>query len=241
MTTTKELGGKPPVYLAEPGKSHFFSKRKIGIGIVPNGACTNACIFCGPEERAIQQTYPETPIITLRKFPIADYLTEVKSIIKREVIDPPDEIVITGIIGEPLLFYKDLLELIKGLKIISTLPIRLNTNGQATLITRKPAETIVKELKEAGLNTLAISLNAINENDYNIICQPKFKEGAFQSVFDFIKASVGKIHTELTFVDYTDHKPKWPFLNKEKICQYAKDNFQLLEENIIFRPFMTGQ
>lgn len=63
-------------------------------------------------------------------------MTEVKSIIKREIINPPDEIVITGIIGEPLLFYKDLLELIKGLKQLSTLLIRLNTNGQAALITR---------------------------------------------------------------------------------------------------------
>ena len=88
MTITKERGGKLPVYVAEPGKRHFFGKRKLGIGIVPNGACTNKCIFCGPEENAIQETYPETPIVTPKKFPIVDYLTEVRSVIEKEQINP---------------------------------------------------------------------------------------------------------------------------------------------------------
>lgn len=66
----------------------------------------------------------------------------------------------------------------------------------------------MKELKEAGLDILVIPLNAINEADYNIICQPKIKKGSFQSVLDFIKAAKDKIDTEITFVDYADHKPK---------------------------------
>ena len=239
MTITTE-GRKPPVYLAAPSKDYFFAKPKLGIGFVPNGACTNDCVFCRPNVDAMQKVNEGAPIITPGKFSVQDYLTRVDSLLKQGGGEPPDEIVITGVIGEPLLYYKNLLDLIRGLKKISALPVRLNTNGQAALITRKPAETVAQELNEAGLDTLAISLDAINENDYNIVCQPKLK-GAFQSVLDFIKAGMGKINTVLTFVDYAGHKPEWPILDKDAIHRYAEENFHLPQANVIFRPYMTEQ
>jgi cyclic pyranopterin phosphate synthase len=106
------------------------------------------------------------------------------------------EIVFCGF-GEPLTRLDTVLEATRQLKTASTLPIRLDTNGQAYLINKD--RCVVDELKEAGVDRLSISLNAHNQETYHSVCKPKF-ENAFDSVLEFINKANAHINTEITTV-----------------------------------------
>lgn len=225
-----------PVYIAKPNNSYFFTKPKLGIGFVPKGACTNNCVFCKPNIEAMEAINPNTPHITPRKYSTEEYAQRViEELGKGKDVD---EIVITGIIGEPLLYYKDLKALIRRLREISSLPIRLNTNGQASLITHKSPNEVANELSDIGLTTVTVSLNAINEADYQQLCQPKMK-GAFQDTVAFVKACRNTpLHTQISFVDYSGQEKDWPAINKESVYQFAEKQLGIGKDDVIFRPYM---
>lgn len=106
------------------------------------------------------------------------------------------EIVFCGF-GEPFMRLDTVLEVTKQIKTICTLPVRIDTNGQAYLINND--RNVVEELKEAGVDRMSISLNAENRETYDFVCKPKL-ENAFESVLKFISEARVHIDTEITAV-----------------------------------------
>ena len=107
------------------------------------------------------------------------------------------EIVFCGF-GEPTTRLGTILELGHWFTRHVHTPIRVNTNGHASML--HPQLKVAQELKEAGVSTLSVSLNAHNPAVYNEVCQPGF-ENAFESVLKFIEeARATGLTVEITAV-----------------------------------------
>ena len=77
-------------------------------------------------------------------------------------------------------------------------PVRINTNGHASLI---HGRDVCPELK-GRIDTLSISLNADNAADYTALCHPQQGEAAYQAMLDFTQESAQYVpNVVLTIVD----------------------------------------
>ena len=117
-----------------------------------------------------------------------------------------NEIVFCGF-GEPTANLDCLLEVVKWISKHHSLTIRVDTNGHGYLL--NPGREVVKEMHNAGVTSLSVSLNAPNEKLYNEICRPIFQE-AFEAVLKFIKEAKKMLNVEITAV-------KVPELNVEEM------------------------
>jgi cyclic pyranopterin phosphate synthase len=158
--------------------------------INPTSRCINDCLFC------VRQ-FGEGVFgfdLVLEDDPSPEEL--VKEI--ERTWDPEfTDIAIVGF-GEPLLNLDGVLASIKRLKELSSLPIRMNTNGQALLI--YPSRDAARELAEAGLDRIQISLNAHDSETYLRLCQPKFGRIAYDSLLDFALRCKQMMRVELSAV-----------------------------------------
>ena len=93
-----------------------------------------------------------------------------------------EEIVFCGY-GEPTERLYDLLEVAKYIKSKSNIKIRINTNGLADLIWN---ESTAPKL-EAIIDTVSISLNATNKEDYYKVVRPKFGIDSYDAMLKFTK------------------------------------------------------
>ena len=91
-----------------------------------------------------------------------------------------EEVVFTGF-GEPTYRFDTLLLITKWLK-DRGIPVRLDTNGHASLI--NPGRDVIGELKAAGLDAVSVSLNAESEERYNLLCRPKLA-GSYGAMLTF--------------------------------------------------------
>jgi TatD family-associated radical SAM protein len=135
--------------------------------------CTDKCSFC---IRDIADGIGGSNL-RLEKEP------ETREII--EAVGNPEkygEIVFCGF-GEPLMRLEQVLEVSRYLKDNYNTRIRLNTNGQANLIYGRN----IVPLLEGLVDSVSISLNAKNAEDYQRLCKPEYGEEAYYSVLDFIK------------------------------------------------------
>lgn len=90
--------------------------------------------------------------------------------------------------GEPTERFDDLVRVAGYVRrTYGNLKIRINTNGLSDLINARPTG---KELK--GLvDTVSISLNAPDEDEYMRLCRPRFGRGSWQAVIDFASSING--------------------------------------------------
>jgi TatD family-associated radical SAM protein len=109
-----------------------------------------------------------------------------------------DDIAIVGF-GEPLLNLDAVLAGLRRIKELTDIPIRMNTNGQALLL--HPTRDVAKELADAGLDRIQISLNAQDPDTYLRLCQPKLGRGAFESILEFTEQCKLLMKVELSAVD----------------------------------------
>ncbi|MEM1515037.1 MAG: TatD family nuclease-associated radical SAM protein [Candidatus Bathyarchaeia archaeon] len=123
------------------------------------------------------------------------------------------EIVFCGF-GEPTARLDCLLEVTRWIKkCYPSFKVRLNTNGQALLLNR--GRDVISELKSADVDIVSVSLNGHDEEAYNRICRPVFKE-AYKSVINFVHAlRDAKMDIEITVVDL-------PEINTSKIRDFAE-------------------
>ena len=106
------------------------------------------------------------------------------------------EVVFTGF-GEPTIRLDEMLEVTRYLN-ERNIVVRLDTNGHAELI--HPDRNVISELKEAGLSTVSVSLNAESEELYNELCRPIY-DNSYQAMLDFTKeARDAGIQTRMTVV-----------------------------------------
>ncbi len=152
--------------------------------------CSNNCYFCFRKYKTgigkfnlKLETEPSTADIIERATPM---------LAKKQW----KEIVFCGF-GEPLIRLDTVLDATEQLKTKGTIPIRINTNGQAYLIIKD--RNVIDELKEAGVDKLSVSLNAHNKETYDSVCKPNF-ENAYDSVLQFISEANSNINTEITTV-----------------------------------------
>ena len=148
--------------------------------------CTNNCSFC-------VRNHPESFgfDLWLRKEPI---LEEIMADL--ENLELYNKVVFCGY-GEPLVRYREVIEICRHIK-QKGVRTRINTNGQANLIWNR---NIAPEL--IGLvDSISISLNAKNAEDYAELCRPEYGKAAYGAVLDFAKECIKYIpEVWLTVVD----------------------------------------
>lgn len=138
--------------------------------------CPCACSFC---LRQTRDSVGESDSLWLDHDPSA---SEVLSAVKKHDLSQYDEIVFCGF-GEPTEAFPVLVEVSDQLKALYDMPIRLNTNGLGNLINKRD---ICPEL-EGRIDTVSISLNTPDAEEYNRIVRPKFGPDSFQAMLDFAR------------------------------------------------------
>jgi cyclic pyranopterin phosphate synthase len=139
--------------------------------------CTNRCTFC------VRQFTPGLSgyMLYLKSEPTADELWEA---LQREIRGTDRQVVWCGF-GEPTIRLDLILDLTRKMKEkYPRVQVRLDTDGQAQL--RYKSRNVAKELKEAGINVVSISLNAENEEKYNVLCNPAYPD-AYEAILQFAK------------------------------------------------------
>jgi len=152
--------------------------------------CSNNCYFCFRRFKNGIEGFN----LKLRREPSpSEVIKELEGVINRKSWR---ELVFCGF-GEPLERLDCLLEVTKWIKKHSGKVIRIDTNGQGYLLNRE--RDVVKELKEAGVDKVSVSLNAHNEETYSRICKPRF-QNSFEHVLEFVEKVKGELETEITAV-----------------------------------------
>lgn len=149
--------------------------------------CSNACDFCVRNGKEEYRGY----YLWLKAEPTVNEIVEALGDVTKY-----EEAVFCGF-GEPMYRYKDIIVIAKYIK-EKGVNTRINTNGQALLIT---GENVVDKLAPY-IDSINISLNEVSAKDYSELCHPIFGETAYYSLIDFAKCCVGKIkNVALSIVD----------------------------------------
>ena len=95
----------------------------------------------------------------------------------------------------------------------SSVPIRLDTNGHGYVLNK--GRDVAEELRDAGVNSVSVSLNGHDEASYAENCRPEFA-GGFAAVLDFVKkAKKAGLEVEVSAV-------RMPEVNMEKVGAVAE-------------------
>ena len=148
---------------------------EVGDGLYVNvtNRCTNACSFC--VRSVADGTYGE---LWLDREPTVEEIVD--SILDA---DPTkySEIVFCGY-GEPTLrFYDIILVSVRVKRKHPSVKIRINTNGHANLIHGKD----VTPLMRGVIDSVSISSNTANAEDYVKVCSPEFGLASYEGLLDF--------------------------------------------------------
>ena len=149
---------------------------KVGDGLYINmtNRCTNRCDFC---IRHNGEGAYGSDSLWLEREPTKE---EVLAAI--EVADPARyaEIVFCGY-GEPTCRLDDLLWVCREIRARWNIPIRINTNGHASLINKRNTAPDFAWL----VDSLSISLNECDAEKYDAICHSAYGSAAFDAMLQF--------------------------------------------------------
>ena len=116
--------------------------------------------------------------------------------------------------GEPTERLEDLLLVAKYIKAKGDIKIRINTNGLADLIWQKQTAPSLKGL----IDTVSISLNTPNQEDYLKVVRPKFGAGSYDAMLRFAKDCTAYVpNVVMTVVDVVTSKEEQE--QCRKICE----------------------
>jgi len=148
---------------------------KIGDALYINltNQCSNSCTFCIRQSGQGIDGYE----LWLDKEPTAQEVIE-----QLTNIEQYREIVFCGF-GEPTIKLDEMLEICRYIRSKSNTPIRLNTNGHASLIHGKD----VPPMLEGLIDTVSISLNAADAQSYADICVPIYGEKSYEALLEFAR------------------------------------------------------
>lgn len=151
---------------------------KEGLYLNITNRCPCDCVFC--LRRNAAGVYGSGPL-WLEREPTVE---EILAAIGEHDLKRYRELVFCGY-GEPTERLSDMVAVAKEVKKTHPdLPIRLNTNGLADLINARP---VAAEL--AGcIDTVSISLNTPDAEEYVSLCRPSFGDGSWQAMIDFARA-----------------------------------------------------
>lgn len=137
--------------------------------------CNNNCRFC---VRGFKKEY-ESYSLWLEREPSPE---EVIEALNGALTPDISEVVFCGY-GEPL-YRLDAIVAIGTYLRSEGVKVRLNTNGQASLISGQDTPSRLKN----AVDVVSISLNATSSDAYDELCRPHDKGKAFQSLLDFADA-----------------------------------------------------
>ena len=138
--------------------------------------CTNRCTFC-VREQAVGDRFPN---LWLEREPtLEEIMAELSSY---NSLNRFEEIVFCGF-GEPTCRLYDMLEICRRLREMTATPIRVDTNGHASLILGENTPPLFMGL----VDCVSISLNAADPDTYLKICRPRFGEDTFTGVLKFAR------------------------------------------------------
>jgi len=164
---------------------------KNGIYVNMTNRCPCACTFCLRQNG--DSVYGSEPLWLDRE----PTVKEVCDSIDTWELDKYDEVVFCGY-GEPTERLYDLLEVAAYIKAKSNIPIRINTNGLADLIWNEKTAPKLKGL----IDTVSVSLNATNKDDYFKVVRPKFGIDSYDAMLSFTKDCVEYVpNVVMTVVD----------------------------------------
>ena len=180
---------------------------KTGIYVNMTNRCPCACTFC---LRHHGEGVYGSDSLWLDREPTVQ---EVCDSIDTWDLSKYDEIVFCGY-GEPTERLYDLLEVAKYIKSKSDIKIRINTNGLADLIWNEKTAPKLKGL----IDTVSISLNATNKEDYLKVVRPKFGLDSYDAMLRFTKDCTDYVpNVVMTVVDVVTSKEEQETCRR--ICQ----------------------
>lgn len=169
-----------------PPKGEIAYRIRNSLYLNITNRCTNRCSFCV----RFHSDYVKGHNLRLPEEPMEEEL--------KDAIGDPSlyrEIVFCGY-GEPLLRLDTVRNLARWIKEKGGF-VRINTNGHGNLIHKR---NILGDLKGI-VDSVSVSLDAHDEETYNRICAPSFKN-AFQEVVSFIREAKAHIpHVQATVVE----------------------------------------
>jgi len=179
--------------------------------------CTNACVFCIREGR---DGLGDSDSLWLEREPEKE---EILADIFSRDLKKYKELVFCGY-GEPCMRFYNMVWVANEVKAKINIPIRLNTNGHANLI---EGRDVTPELKGA-IDTVSISLNAQNAEEYNKICKCEYGDEGYYAMLDFTKKV--KTHVKnviMSVVDTNDEECKARIKECETIAKSLNVEFRV--------------
>ncbi len=156
--------------------------------------CSNNCWFCF---RNFKQGVAGFNLKLEREPTIAEVKAELDVALR---LRHWDEVVFCGF-GEATARLDVLLEVVQWIRkrCGNSVSIRLDTNGHGYVLNKR--RDVAKELRDAGVNKVSVSLNGHDEASYAENCRPMFN-GAFAAVMEFVeKAKFSKLDVEISAVN----------------------------------------
>ena len=180
---------------------------KNGIYINMTNRCPCSCTFCLRQNA--DSVYGSDPLWLDRE----PTVSEVCADLDKWALENYDEVVFCGY-GEPTERLDDLLEVAKYIKSKSDIKIRINTNGLADLIYGEPVAHRLKGI----IDTVSVSLNATNKEDYQNVVRSKFGIESFDAMLNFTKDCTKYVpNVIMTVVDVVTSKEEQEL--SKKICE----------------------
>lgn len=174
----------------EKPRTVYWLEDKLYLNIT--NKCSNRCVFC---LRNFKSGVGDFTLRLDREPTVEQVVVELEEAMRRRAWK---EVVFCGF-GEPTERLDLLLAISKWVRnrVGKAIPIRVNTNGHGYLI--NPRRDVAKELREAGVDKVSVSLNAADEETYNEVCKPS-STGAFLAVLEFIRRVKDSLSVEVTAV-----------------------------------------
>ncbi len=180
--------------------------------------CSNRCAFC---VRDSHDNVNGEDNLWLDREPTVE---EIKEDIKKRNIKDFDMVVFCGF-GEPFMRFDDCLAVAKWIKeTYGDIKIRVNTNGQGSLIAKRD---ITPEMK-GYFDIVSISLNSDTAEKYQAICQSDFGKDAFEGLIEFGK-NAKKYVDEVIFSVVDRVTSPEEIENCRKIAKACGVNFRVRE------------
>ena len=186
-----------------------------GIYVNMTNRCPCACTFCLRKQS--DHVYGSDSL-WLEREPTVE---EVCESIDKWDLSKYSEIVFCGY-GEPTMRLDDLLKVAAYIKSKSNIPLRINTNGLGDLIA---GEKVAHKL-EGLIDTVSVSLNATNKEDYFKLVRPKFGIDSYDAMLSFTKECTKYVpNVIMTVVDEVTSKEEQE--KSRKICESIGAKFRV--------------
>ena len=165
---------------------------RLGSNLYVNitNVCPCACVFC---IRNLTDTVGDAESLWLEREPT---LEEIKlAFDTRQYLHEVNEVVFCGY-GEPMVRADDVIEIAEYIKRKTNLKVRINTNGLVKLLV--PSFEVSKL---AVADSISVSLNADDAEEYMRIVNPQFGIESFDAMIDFVKEAKAYTDVSLSVMD----------------------------------------